>query len=527
MLSVEAALAMTAQESVNAIPDRARRLLAGHLRWWPLLLILALACFLRVYRLGGEPLWYDEGASWRFSQMSHEELWFGKGRAETNPPLYYSIQRLWRVFGESEFALRSPAMLFGLLGVGLVYGLGRELGGRKLGLASALLLATCSVHVEYSQEARAYTGLTAAVIGGLWALAWLLQRPDLSNRFVNRRSAPAWIGYTVSVIFALYFHNTGCLLPMLATVGVIIWWLCTPQRRFAFIGNWAIFNSIALIAWMFWLPTLLHQTHDMPGVWWMPLVSDSQLLRDLRYIFGQGWISTYQPWIDLTFLLFALLGAVALLRQRPVRLLVVGGFALGVPAALFLLSLVLMPIFATRVLLIAAPAWLVMIAAGVLSLRRPLLIAVVLAVLTVIQVRAVAVYYEYKNKGDWKSAAIYVRQHALPTDLILFGDDDFDVCFDYYFRAQPGDPTQPDRLAIRSLLGYKPEAYVVLPAVSPDAVADLFQRYPRIWLINWYPRPGIYNVVAQHGQLIESKRFKLQSCVYLFVPQQNAPANPQ
>jgi uncharacterized membrane protein len=71
--------------------------------------------------------------------------------------LYYCLLRLWVNLGESEFVLRSLSALAGVLAVGLVYVLGKRLFDTKVGLIGAALLATNSFHIQYSQEARAYS----------------------------------------------------------------------------------------------------------------------------------------------------------------------------------------------------------------------------------------------------------------------------------------------------------------------------------------------------------------------------------
>ena len=88
----------------------------------------------------------DWGAFWKV--LSH---------FEANMGLYYCLLRLWVNLGESEFVLRSLSALAGVLAVGLVYVLGKRLFDTKVGLIGAALLATNSFHIQYSQEARAYS----------------------------------------------------------------------------------------------------------------------------------------------------------------------------------------------------------------------------------------------------------------------------------------------------------------------------------------------------------------------------------
>ncbi|NJO54288.1 MAG: hypothetical protein HC829_05055, partial [Bacteroidales bacterium] len=91
----------------------------------PLALVLALAVWFRFHEIGRLPLWLDEAYSFWFSGQSFRSLWTFVPTFETHPPVYYSLLRLWRVFGEDETALRSLSAVLGILATAAVYLLGR------------------------------------------------------------------------------------------------------------------------------------------------------------------------------------------------------------------------------------------------------------------------------------------------------------------------------------------------------------------------------------------------------------------
>jgi predicted membrane-bound mannosyltransferase len=124
-----------------------------------LLGIVALGAALRLFRLGARPLGGDEGFSWMWTHLPHPALWGAAARFEYNPPLFYSLQRLWLAFGDSEAALRSLPALLGVLLLPLVFWIGRATSGGRTGLLAALLAATSAPLVAYSQEARMYSFL--------------------------------------------------------------------------------------------------------------------------------------------------------------------------------------------------------------------------------------------------------------------------------------------------------------------------------------------------------------------------------
>src|SRR5262249_20178175 len=92
-----------------------RRLLSA-----PALLLFALGLALRLYRLGAQSLWLDEGSTWSEVTGRTGKGWlallaelFSKDAAY---PLYHVLLKAWvAVVGDSEWALRFPSALAGAL----------------------------------------------------------------------------------------------------------------------------------------------------------------------------------------------------------------------------------------------------------------------------------------------------------------------------------------------------------------------------------------------------------------------------
>jgi uncharacterized membrane protein len=176
---------------------------------WLLVSIVLVGAALRIFHLGAEPLWADEAASWRFAHLTHQDLWGSVGRFETNPPLYYSLQRLSFVFGQSEAVLRSISALFGTLSIPIVYLIGRLVSGRAVGLIAAALIATSDMSLYFSQEARAYALLMTAALVAVWGLLYFLRSwsaaylwPDSATAHEPGRAAPdtqRWAGLRLRI----------------------------------------------------------------------------------------------------------------------------------------------------------------------------------------------------------------------------------------------------------------------------------------------------------------------------------------
>ncbi|MDP2728487.1 MAG: glycosyltransferase family 39 protein, partial [Dehalococcoidia bacterium] len=137
-----------------------------------MLLVVLVAFGIRVWRLGSQSLWVDEGISVLFSSKAPADLVQSIIAEDLHPPVYYIVLHYWMALaGSSEFALRFLSAAMGLIVIPAIYQLTRclLLVGRRprLGAApvwggglAATLVAVSPFLVYYSQEARNYMMVT-------------------------------------------------------------------------------------------------------------------------------------------------------------------------------------------------------------------------------------------------------------------------------------------------------------------------------------------------------------------------------
>ncbi len=239
--------------------------------WLFVIILIALA--LRLAWLGEQSLWYDEGVTWLLSQMSPFELirWTA---ADIQPPLYYLLE--WaasHLFGQSEWALRFPAAICGVLTIPLIYILASRLfpaasPPRLTSILAAGLLAISPVMVYYGQEARMYTLLVfEATLAGYLLLKVLQpplsEKPNLSALFTLQ---PAPFYYALTITAALYTHYFAVFL--LAAHGLyflFIFW----QRNFPkSLGFQALqISGIIILLFAPWVSVLFARWGDDPSYW--------------------------------------------------------------------------------------------------------------------------------------------------------------------------------------------------------------------------------------------------------------------
>lgn len=130
-----------------------------HASWRPLLGILALGALLRIAGLNTD-LWVDEVVSLvTYMRLS---LWDALGAYES--PNQHLLNSLLgglsiRLFGESHWAARLPAVLFGLASLWALYFLASAITSRREALLATALMCVSYHHVWFSQNARGYAGM--------------------------------------------------------------------------------------------------------------------------------------------------------------------------------------------------------------------------------------------------------------------------------------------------------------------------------------------------------------------------------
>ncbi|MBB6428809.1 glycosyltransferase family 39 protein [Algisphaera agarilytica] len=489
----------------------------------PALLALAVVVLigtaLRFYRIGVLPLWRDEGATLRFARRTLGELWGPLAVLETNPPLYYSVQRLWLVFGESEAALRSLSAVLGVASIGLTYLLAAGLAApevrRRTGLVAAALYAVAAMQIEYAQEARAYGMMTTFALGAMVCLSVLLRHPIAASRLwwkrgdnpstaegeASLRLGLAWAGYILSSLVMLYTHNTAVVPMACIQLLTFTWWLTAGGRRWGFFGNWFAANVLVLVGWAWWIPRIMGQaTNRLQTNWWIPDANWGSVWQSFEQIYLYDHLNRIGLVALALGLITMLLGLLAW-RKRPVALLMCLGMGVGGIMLLYALSQ-WRPMFLTRAVIWTAPAMFALMAAGLMSIRPTPLRLGVVGFLLLLSTKNVHSSYALIEKSPWDRAADYVRDHDEAGDLLVFIWEPHDTAFDYYY---PQDTGPADRIGLVDLSaaefdGEAPTAYfITLERVARDRLEERAKGYQTVWLITSRPAEQWENSVAVLG----------------------------
>ena len=168
--------------NVNApsFPDGPnRRLAPSEFRFW-LGFLIVVGGALRFFRLGTNSFWLDEAASAVLARVDRHVFVGAIIHRQANMVLYYLLLRGWIRLGSSEFVIRGLSVVAGVAAIPAIYVLGTRLFGPKAGRVAALLLSVHAFHVEYSQEARAYSLFMLLAV-----MSWLFLPPEPGMPFAQ------------------------------------------------------------------------------------------------------------------------------------------------------------------------------------------------------------------------------------------------------------------------------------------------------------------------------------------------------
>jgi 4-amino-4-deoxy-L-arabinose transferase-like glycosyltransferase len=163
-----------------------------------LLLILALAAFLRLFRLDYQSLWYDEAYTAYVTDPATVGLSYiwSSGPVAYMPPLHHTLVYLSRLVGTGEASLRLPSVLAGIFTIVLIYLTAKYCFNRRVAAFASLIATVSTFQVYYSQEARAYSLLMLLSIASTYCLV----------RALREKRRAWWLAYVICAALGMYTH---------------------------------------------------------------------------------------------------------------------------------------------------------------------------------------------------------------------------------------------------------------------------------------------------------------------------------
>lgn len=244
-----------------------------------LLIAIAIAILIRIINLGSREFWYDEILSLLLSTgqkglyKSPEDVpialsqylpvlnlpveqglsdFLGtleklvKGLVkEPHPPLFFLGQHLWlRLFGNSEAAMRSLGVLYGVGAIASAYGVGRFFLGQRGGLLLAALLGLNPFYLFQTLNVRMYGSLVFWTVLSTWALLEL-------SRVAEHKTRLRWLWTVVTIVavtggLMTFYYFAFFVLAMAAVV------LLLDRRKWLYYGLCFATSILLTLPWVWW-----------------------------------------------------------------------------------------------------------------------------------------------------------------------------------------------------------------------------------------------------------------------------------
>ncbi len=351
------------------------------------------AFLLRVYALGGQSLWNDEGTSVALASRSLEAIADGAAK-DIHPPLYYFLLHFWMpLAGDSEYSVRFLSVVAGVLLVAFTTRLALDLFGSEAALVAGLLSALAPFQVYYSQETRMYIWVALWCAASVWAMAtWRSGFGlGLQSKIKNQKSkihnlqSPIclYVGATIAALYTHYFAPAVILAENFAFAGwlALQWrWVREPSStagpRSAVKGAAAAWVAAQLLIGLAFLPWYLYAGNQL-AAW--PSISEPFDLPTLLWrvlgVFSTG-LSLDGAAATIAALILGALLLVGVLPTRDGRAnwnVGLLGLWLLLPIGVMYVVSLSRPAYNPKFLLLATPPFFILVARGlsVLAERIP------------------------------------------------------------------------------------------------------------------------------------------------------------
>ena len=468
-----------------------------------LLAILLLAVGLRLYRLDHQSLWNDEGTSVALAQRDLVTITRNAAH-DIHPPLYYYLLHCWvGLVGTSEFAVRSLSVLGGVSLVAGAYHLGKRLFGAATAILAALFVAMSPFYVYYSQETRMY------IFASLFGLLSVLSLDHFLDDWAQKEAFPfpSAAIYALTCVLAIYSHYFAFTILLAQNIAFSIWLVRDSRGRretrrpwWRIALQWVAIQAIVLLCYLPWLVLSWSSLQSWPAI--SAPFSPADLLRKIVRVFPLGvTVDESRRNLLVGAALSLLIFPAAFSRTRIRDDLPLGDrftshrpnlhawlaiLYLAVPIiALYGLSLK-RPMYKPKFLLVAAPAYQLLQARGIIVLghwaRRAtkmrwgqIAVAVGLT-LVVCAVSAYSLVGLYANeihfRDDYRGIVAYIDAHAGPQDAILINAPSQIETVDYYYHGGLAEYPLPAQRPIDT-------------AKTEANLEEIVARHHRLYAIFW------------------------------------------
>lgn len=437
--------------------------------------ILLIGTVLRFLNLGGQSLWNDEIKSFNYASRSVWEIVTIPFWRDTHQPLYYLVLHFFLPLGNNEAILRLISLIFGVLSIGLFYMILKDFLEENYGLLGALLMAISPFHIWYSQEARPYTMI---LFLGLLSFYFL-------QKLVAEKSRRYRIAFVFSAAATYFCHSIA--LPYLFFLMLYAFW--ADDKSGMKYWGWT-FATVFLIISPTFLPLILSPpSHSADAFRDVNLTQVGYIfwafstgytlgpsLVDLHYVSLGEVLHQYFLLILSVVGLFGalLLTGFYILWRRDKQKCILTVLWLFMPIIFVLVGALLSnhPIN-VRYVILAFPAFLIMLIVGLTEIRYKWLFLSVFSCLILINSYSLFNnFYKPKyQREDNRSAAKFLTTSVQKEDLIIVSAGYTVKNLKHYYAGAA------------TMVAYPPETRYVNGQSIAQELKEIISQRRRFWLV--------------------------------------------
>jgi mannosyltransferase len=447
-----------------------------------LFLIILLGIVLRIYTIGNESLWADEGWSFYRGTMSIGALLSDLFFNENNPPVYYVFINIWiKIAGDSEIAIRLPSAIFGIILIYCNFRIGELLYDKTVGLWFSFITAISLFFIEYSQEARVYM---------LFALLASLSMKSYFELQVNS-GVSKYAKYVLWTVLLIYSHVYSVFLVFAQNIIFVFQRFIFQKESNPGLKNWIYLQGTVFLLAFPWFVSYLIRAQDIQDNFWIvepglanlkqtfKIYSQNSnigllifLLLSFLAIFEIQRLSSHKKFTDILGWLYSLKWNVKLQKVEQAVYLSIWLF---VPIVIpFILSLISQPIYHVKYTIASALPFYLLVGAGAksISLNRKMGTLFLIAIFLTLSTGKVIGYYEKIKKEQFREAFAYIENNSDPGDLIIMNARAIEwTTYSYYQKRD-------DLLSV----GFPKDSWEVRPEHLPK-LTELAEDHSRIWVV--------------------------------------------
>lgn len=403
-------------------------------------IVIIIAALLRIYDLKGESYWYDEIITLKVVSGDLKSI-----LNSNRPQLFLIIAHFWtKIFGISETATRSLSSIFGTLAIPLLYLVGKELFNKRVGLIASLLMTVSQFQIYYSQEFRYYSLYALTTLISFYSFIIYLKKPK--TRWL--------ILYIISTIVMFYSHDFG----LFSLAAQALYYLIIVLRRKKIDYHLLIGFLIVSIPITLNIIRFISKVVPRKGgfrVLWLAEPPMSAPLVTLRNYIGAGL--DYPSILTIyTGLIFLCVGLFIYINREGINVwlrdliniknylsdsfnnkeTVLTVLWLMIPILIpFVISITLKPIFHFRYTIGAAPAFYILLAVFICSIRRIIPQVITLGMIMIILAPGLYEFYKTPVREQWRETAQLIKQKKLEDDILIFNNDYNNINnFKWYYK---------------------------------------------------------------------------------------------